>query len=95
MHLLIVKFHSGLDDAKVRELLDQRLPQFRAVEGLIQKYYAREASTGDWCGVYLFESEAALVAYRQSPLAKSIPPTYELTGTPRIEMLEVLYPLRS
>jgi hypothetical protein len=94
MHMLIVKFHSGLDDAKVMSLLEQRLGQFREVPGLVQKYYAREDATGDYCGVYLFESEAALRAYRESALAKSIPPTYELAGAARVDILEVLFPLR-
>jgi hypothetical protein len=92
--ILVTKFHSGLSDGAVRALLDDRLPQFRAVPGLLQKYYAREPSTGDYCGVYLFESEEALLAYRSSALAQSIPPVYEIVGAPRIEIFEVLFPLR-
>lgn len=92
--MLLVKFQSALPEAEVRRLLDERLPLFRAVPGLLQKYYAREASTGEWCGVYLFESEDALLRYRASDLARSIPPTYELVGTPRVEILELLFPLR-
>ena len=94
MHMLLVKFHSGLDDTAVAALLEERLPLFRAVPGLIQKYYAREESTGDYVGCYLFESKQALLDYRSSELAKSIPPTYAVEGTPRIELLEVLFPLR-
>ena len=47
MHLLLVKFHSGLSHDDVVQNLEERLPLFRAVPGLIQKYYAREAATGD------------------------------------------------
>lgn len=93
MHMLLVKFRSALPEAEVRRLLDERLPLFRAVPGLQQKYYAREASTGEWCGVYLFDSEASLLAYRASDLARSIPPTYQLAGAPRVEMLEMLFAL--
>jgi hypothetical protein len=57
MHILLVKFHSGLSHDKVARNLEERLPLFRAVPGLIQKYYARETATGDYVGVYLFESE--------------------------------------
>ena len=92
--MLLVKFHSGLDDETVRRLLDERAPLFRAVPGLVQKYYLREPTTGDYCGCYLFESQQALLDYRESALAKSIPPTYALSGAPRIEILEVLFPLR-
>lgn len=95
MHLLLVKFHSGLGEDEVRRNLEERLPLFRAIPGLKQKYYAREASTGDYVGVYVFESEDALIAYRASDLAKSIPPVYQIEGTPRIEILELLFPLHA
>ena len=52
MHLLLVKFHSGLSHDEVVRNLEERLPLFRAVPGLVQKYYAREQSTGDYVGVY-------------------------------------------
>jgi hypothetical protein len=94
MHMLLVKFHSGLahDDA-VRKL-EERLALFRAVPGLVQKYYARETSTGDYVGVYLFESEKALLDYRASDVARGIPAVYHVEGTPRIEVMELLFPLR-
>ncbi|HUS28215.1 MAG TPA: hypothetical protein VMZ53_06895 [Kofleriaceae bacterium] len=94
MHMLLVKFHSGLDDKTVARLLEERLPLFRAVPGLVQKYYAREESSGDYVGCYLFESKQAVLDYRASELAKSIPPTYAVEGVAGIEMLEVLFPLR-
>ena len=93
MHMLLVKFHSGLVDEDVLRNLEERLPLFRAIPGLKQKYYARETATGDYLGVYLFESEAALRDYRASDLAKSIPPVYQIEGTPRIELFELLFPL--
>jgi hypothetical protein len=95
MVILLVKFHSGLPDAEVLRLLEERLPQFRAVPGLLQKYYAREPSTGDYVGVYLFDSEESLLAYRGSELAASIPGVYRVEGAPRREVLELLFPLRS
>ena len=94
MSMLLVKFHTKLDDTQVRRLLEERLPQFRAVPGLIQKYYARERATGDYIGVYLFDSEESLLRYRSSDLARSIPGVYEVVGSPRVEMLEMLFKLR-
>ena len=94
MHILLVKFHSGLPDDEVLQLLEERLPQFRAVPGLLQKYYAREPATGDYVGVYLFDSEASLLRYRNSELAGSIPGLYRVQETPRREVLELLFPLR-
>ena len=94
MHMLLVKFHSGLFDDEVMRLLEERLPQFRAVPGLVQKYYARETTTGDYVGAYLFDSEESLVRYRSSELAASIPGVYRVEGSPRREILELLFPLR-
>jgi hypothetical protein len=94
MHILIVKFQSGLSHDEVVRNLQARLPLFRAVPGLIQKYYARETSTGDYVGIYPFESEQALRDYRVSEVARGIPGVYQVQGTPRIEELEMLFPLR-
>ena len=94
MHLLLVKFHSGLVHEDVVRNLEDRLPLFRAVPGLIQKYYAREAASGDYVGVYLFESEQALLDYRASDVARGIPGVYQVQGPPRVEMMELLFPLR-
>ena len=91
MFMLIVKFHSELPDAEVRRLMDERLSQFQAVPGLQQKYYAREPSTGDYVGVYIFDSQDSLTRYRSSELARGIPSTYRVADAPRIEVLELLF----
>ena len=93
MHISLVKFHSGLAHDDVIRNLKERLPLFRAVPGLIQKYYARETATGDYVGVYLFESEQALRDYRESEVARGIPRVYQVQGTPRIEEFEMLFPM--
>lgn len=94
MHMLLVKFASALPHEAVLQLMDERLDRFRAVPGLVQKYYAREPSTGEYVGVYLFESEESLQKYRESELAASIAATYQVVGTSRREVLELLFPLR-
>ena len=94
MHMLLVKFRSGLSHDEALRVMDERLPQFRAVPGLVQKYYAREAATGEYVGVYFFDSEASLEEYRSSGLARSIPEAYHVEGSPRREALDVLLVLR-
>jgi hypothetical protein len=69
-------------------------PVSLAVPGLLQKYYAREGSTGDYVGVHVFESEESLVQYRHSELPRSLPVAYAMSEQPRIETFEVLFPLR-
>ena len=59
----------------------------------MQKFYGRDESTGAYCGIYFFESQEALAAYRQSELAKTIPAAYEAVEV-RPEVYDVLYSLR-
>ena len=90
--ILFVRIKSELDAEEFdRRLLDRR-PRFREVPGLVQKLYGRDAETGDVCGIYFFEDDAALAAFRQSDLAKTIPTAYEAVNVRR-ETYDVLYPL--
>ena len=72
----------------------ERMPRFREVPGLLQKYYTHDPSTGELAGVYLWESEAA-AAYLESDLRKTIPSAYELTEPPRIERFPIVEVLRA
>ena len=45
------------------------------------------------CGIYFFENQAALAAFRQTELAQTIPTAYEVLDI-RLEVYDVLYPLR-
>jgi hypothetical protein len=94
MYILIVKFHSWLTDSEVHKLLQERLPSVLVVPGLLQKYYAREASTGDYVGLHVFDSEESLIRYRHSELSRSLPVAYATSEQPRAETFEVLFPLR-
>ena len=87
-----VKFSSPLSDDEVRAVMERRAPEFRGVPGLVQKYYGREVETGDTCGIYLFDSEESLHAFRQTDLARTIPSAYRVES-PRIEVFELLFPL--
>jgi len=94
MHILIVKFRSELAEPEVQQLLQQRLPAVSAAPGLLQKYYTREASTGDYVGVHLFDSEKSLECYRNCEISQSLPLVYRTTGQLRVEVLQVLFQLR-
>jgi hypothetical protein len=73
--------------------VEERKPRFEEVPGLIQKVYGRDEATGDWCGIYFFESKEALAAFGDSELAKTIPVAYEATDVRR-EVYEFMFPLR-
>ena len=95
MVIQFVKLRSGMSDAEVRRVMDERAPDFRRVPGLIQKYFCRDSQTGEYAGVYLWDTEESMRQYRQSEFARSTPAAYKVEGQPRIEVLDVLFPLRS
>lgn len=94
--ILYVRIKSNLSlDEFDRRMLERR-PQFLDVPGLIQKMYGRDPETGGICGIYFFEDEASLEAYRESELAKSIPTAYEAIEVRRekYDVLSALHPER-
>jgi hypothetical protein len=90
--ILYVRVKSELDEKELERRLIERRPLFYEVPGLVQKFYGRDPETGDVCGIYFFESQAALAEFRDTELAKTIPTAYEATDIRR-EVYEVLYPL--
>jgi hypothetical protein len=94
MIVQIVKFKSTLPDAEVRRIMHARADRFRAQSGLVQKYYGFEANTGMHTGIYIWQSLDAMQAYRDSDLARSIPSAYQVEAPPRVEVFEMIFPLR-
>jgi hypothetical protein len=90
--ILFVKIKTKMSPEALETRMKERLPRFRAVPGLVQKFYGRDAATGDACGIYLFKDEAALAAFRETELAKTIPAAYEAEEVRR-EVFEMLMPL--
>ncbi len=94
MIILTVKFETTLSENQVLAVARERADQFRELQGLIQKYYVKLDGVNRFGGVYLWESMAALQAYRQSDLAATIAEAYKVVGTPEVEILETLFELR-
>ncbi|MCG6936896.1 MAG: YdhR family protein [Gammaproteobacteria bacterium] len=90
--ILFVRVKSDLNPDELERRLIERRPRFHDIPGLVQKIYGRDESTGDVCGIYFFEDQAALLAFRESELAKTIPLAYEAKEIRR-EVYDVLYPL--
>lgn len=89
----------GLKSNLSREEMDrrykERMPKFRDVPGLVQKYYSYDESTKEWAGIYFWDSEESLAAYLESDLRKTIPSAYELTEPPKIDRFRIVDVLRS
>jgi hypothetical protein len=90
--ILFVRVDSEVEAEELERRVVERRPQFLEVPGLVQKIYGRDLDTGAWCGIYFFESEEALAAYRASELARTIPVAYEATAV-RAEVYDVVFPL--
>jgi heme-degrading monooxygenase HmoA len=92
--ITIVRFTSGLRDDEVLRLYESRAPQYRQVPGLLQKYYLRYRETGEHGAIYVWDSEAALAAFRDSALGRSIGDVYRVQGEKTTEVCEVVLALR-
>ena len=92
--MTVVKFQSNLEFAELQRRYRERMPEFAKLDGLIQKYYSRDAATGDVMGVYLWQSKAALQAYLASDLRKTIGQVYEIKGKPDVQTFQIVDQLR-
>jgi heme-degrading monooxygenase HmoA len=91
----IVRFRSRLSDDEVLATYAQRAHRYRALPGLIDKYYLRFDATGEHGAVYLWKSPEALAEFREFELARSIPDAYQVEGTPEATTATVVMQLRS
>lgn len=94
MIMQIVDLKSPLSEEELLSKARERAPQFRALPGLLQKYYLKRPGEGAYAGVYVWDSRESLSAFRESELARSIPSAYQVTEPPVIEVSEILFPLR-
>lgn len=94
MIIQTIKFRSRLSEEEVMRIAREREPQFKAIPGLIQKYYVKPEKDGYFGGIYVWDSIESLNAYRVSDLARSIPDAYGVIGAPEIETMDVLFQLR-
>jgi hypothetical protein len=90
--ILFVRVKSDLDPAELERRLIERRPRFHEVPGLVQKFYGRDESTGDVCGIYFFKDKDSLATFRETELANTIPTAYEAKEIRR-EVYDVLYSL--
>lgn len=92
--LIVGGLKSKLSREELEKRYNERMPEFRKVPGLVQKYYAYDEGAKEWAGINLWENEEALAAYLESDLKKSIAEAYELTAPPKIQRLPIVDTLR-
>jgi heme-degrading monooxygenase HmoA len=89
-----VKFKSKLSLDEVMDVIHSRADDFRALPGLQQKYYLLDEATGEYGGLYFWDSAEAFSDYRDSALRSTIAAAYETMGEPRVEVNRVIMLLR-
>lgn len=92
--VLLVRMKSSLSVDEIQKVVDSRIDQFRALDGLKQKYYLRDPASGDIAGLYLWESTDALTEFRESELRQTIAKAYQVVGEPRVEVYDIFDVLR-
>jgi len=92
--VLLVRLRSSLPRDEVVRVMRERIPEFRAIEGLQQKYYLEDPRSGEYAGLYLWRSPADLAEFNESELRATIAEAYGVEGEPRVEVYTVLTPLR-
>ena len=94
MIIQIIKLKSAVSEEILIDKAHERAPQFRAIPGLIQKYYFKMKEPGYYGGLYIWDSVESLQEFRQSDLASSVAAAYQVTEPPNVELLDVLFTLR-
>jgi heme-degrading monooxygenase HmoA len=90
----IVRIKTNLSEEEILTIAREREPQFKAIPGLVQKYYINPDAPGEYGGVYVWESRESLAEFRQSDLAATIAKAYEATEPPSIEIVDIMFSLR-
>jgi len=92
--IVLVRFTSRLPAEEIERRYRDRLPSFRALDGLQQKYYLHDPKTGAFGGLYVWRGHADLAAYQRSELRATIADVYEVEGEPHVEVYDVVETLR-
>ena len=89
MIVSLVRFKSRLSDDAVQATFEERADRYRQVPGLLEKIYVRFRDSGEFGAVYVWDSEQALMDFRQTELAKTIPEVYKVEQAPSAELADV------
>jgi heme-degrading monooxygenase HmoA len=93
-YAVLVRLKTELERDEIERIMRERAPEFRALEGLVQKYYLEGTEPGEFGGFYLWRSLDDVVQYRESELAATIAAAYKGVGDPQVDVFEIVMPLR-
>ena len=90
MIIQIIRYKSGLSRDEVERRFMERSGAYRKVPGLVQKYYVRFTGTGEYGGIYVWDSPESLDAWKAGNLSGSLADTYQVEGEAGRELAEVI-----
>jgi heme-degrading monooxygenase HmoA len=90
----IVRAKTELSEEEFFRIAKEREPQFKAIPGLIQKYYIKTKTPGEYGGVYIWDSIESLHKFKESDLAATIGEAYKTIEPPSVEIVDILFELR-
>lgn len=93
-YAVLVRLKTDLDPSEIERIMEERAPEFRALEGLEQKFYLEGSGPGEYGGFYLWRSLDDVAKYRESELAATIAQAYQGIGAPSVDVFRVVMPLR-
>ena len=95
MIIELVRFGSRRTYDEVLERFEAGSDKYRQVPGLLQKYYVHYPETDEYGGVYVWDSEDALQAWRKIYPLSTLTGTYQVKGEPHREVLDVMVVLHA
>ena len=90
MIIQIIRYKSGLSYDEVNLQFIKRSDRYRSVPGLIQKYYVKYTETGEYGGIYVWDSLESLDAWKAGNLSGTLADTYKIEGEPVRELAETM-----
>lgn len=89
-----VKFQSRKSEAEVIEAAISRIDAYKAVPGLLQKYYVKYDEPDTYGGILIWESPEAMANFRTTELAAGIPGAYAVVEAPEVGACKSMFMLR-
>lgn len=90
----MVRIKSALSEDELLKIAKEREPQFKAISGILQKYYVKLDGQNEYGGVYIWDSMESLKEFRESELAKTIGAAYQAIEPPSVEVVNIMFELR-
>jgi hypothetical protein len=89
MEVVFILFKSNLPKEEVIRNFEARADLYRAVPGLVQKYYIHDEKTGHFGGIHIFDSLESAEMFMNSALVKSIGSAQSSHEPPTIRLLHI------